>query len=509
MAHPETGQMDTPKGHPKGLYLLFGVEMWERFSYYGMRALLVLYMTKYFLFSTEKAGTIYGWYTGLVYLTPLLGGYIADRYLGARKCILIGGSLMALGHFAMAVTVGFKISIFQDAIVTVTPMFFFYSALILLIFGNGFFKPNISTTVGKLYKENDPRRDGGFTIFYMGINLGAFFSPLVCGTLGEKVGWHWGFGMAGVGMVAGLIMYLWGQKRYLGDAGLYPENKPDKNVKKEPLTKVEKQRIAVIFILAFFVIFFWASFEQAGSSLTLFAEHSTDRGGFEWARSLWPSSPDATCSQANNWCGGGDIDKNTFLDTEEKSCSEANGWCGGADGDKSGIRDLDFPTSWFQSVNPMIIFILAPFFSIMWIKLAKSNRDPSTPMKFVWGLGLLAIGFVVMVVAGGIVDKSAGKVGVFWLLGAYFMFTVGELCLSPVGLSMVTKLSPVRFGSLMMGTWFGANFLSNLVGGLFAGNYDAMTKSTFFMIPVATAGGAALILLVLTPLLKKWMHGIH
>ena len=431
--------MINEKGHPRGLYLLFGVEMWERFSYYGMRALLVLYMTKQLVFSTEKAGSIYGWYTGLVYLTPLLGGYLADRYFGARKCIVIGATLMALGHFAMA---------FE-------PLPFFYAALLLLIFGNGFFKPNISTTVGNLYHENDPRRDGGFTIFYMGINLGAFFSPLVCGTLGERIGWHYGFAAAGVGMVAGLLMYLWGQKKYLGDAGLYPSNppNPDKNHRHEPLTREEKHRIAVIFILAFFVVFFWASFEQAGSSLTLFAEHSTDR----------------------------QID---FL-----------GW--------------EFPTSWFQSVNPLLIFIFAPIFSGIWTLMARRNMDPSTPLKMAIGLGLLTLGMVLMVFAGGLVDSSEVKVSILWLLGAYFMFTIGELCLSPIGLSMVTKLSPARFGSLMMGTWFGANFLSNLVGGLFAGNYDAMSKSTFFMIPVATAGGAAVLLFLLAKPLRKWMHGVH
>jgi len=428
------------KKHPRGLYLLFGVEMWERFSYYGMRSLLVLYMTKELLFSTETSGTIYGWYTGLVYFTPLIGGYIADRYLGARKCILIGGILMALGHFTMAFT----------------PLPFFFTALVLLILGNGFFKPNISTTVGKLYHENDPRRDSGFTIFYMGINLGAMFSPLVCGTLGEKIGWHYGFAAAGVGMVLGLLMYLWGGKKYLGDAGLHPDNKPsdDPEHLREPLTLQEKHRMVVIFVLAFFVIFFWAAFEQAGSSMTLFAEHSTDR----------------------------------FIS----------------------FLNWEFPTSWFQAVNPFLILVLAPLFANMWGRLARADKDPSIPLKFVFGLSLLAIGFVVLAFAGGLVDADPNtRVNLLWLLGAYFLHTTGELCLSPVGLSAVTKLSPARFASLMMGTWFAANFFANLVGGLFAGNYDQMTKSSFFLIPAATAGGSALILLVLVKKLKKWMHGVH
>ncbi|MBN2694487.1 peptide MFS transporter [bacterium] len=421
------------QGHPKGLYLLFSVEMWERFSYYGMRALLVLYMTKHLLFDTEKAGQVYGWYTGLVYLTPLMGGYLADRYLGARKSILIGGILMSLGHFAMAFP----------------GLPFFYGALLLLIIGNGFFKPNISTIVGQLYDKNDERRDSAFTIFYMGINLGAFFSPLICGTLGEKIGWHWGFGAAGVGMVFGLIMYLLGQKKYLGDIGLKPVRAKSVDQKDEPLTKVEKQRIAVIFILSFFVIFFWASFEQAGSSLTLFAERSTSR----------------------------------YIS----------------------IFDWEMPVSYFQSVNPLLIFIFAPLFSKLWIYLAKRKKDPSTPIKFVIALVLLALGFVLMIFASKVFEKS-GLVSMWWLIGVYFLHTMGELCLSPVGLSMVSRLSPAKFASLLMGTWFLSSFAANYVGGALAGNYDKMSPVIFFMIPTGTALGAAVFLLLISKLVKKWMH---
>jgi POT family proton-dependent oligopeptide transporter len=450
--------------HPRGLYLLFTVEMWERFSYYGMRAILVLYMTKALLFTTQMSGNVYGWYTGLVYLTPLLGGYLADRYLGQRRCVTIGAIVMALGEFSLAASAfitGNPAPVITATAAGPTTSFaglaFFYVGLVLLIVGNGFFKPNISTTVGKLYEQNDPRRDGAFTIFYMGINLGAFFSPLVCGTLGEKLGWQWGFFAAGIGMVAGLLVLKWGEHQYLGEVGLHPVHakKADGTVDKHaPLTTEEKHRIAVIFILVFFVIFFWASFEQAGSSLTLFAEHSTDR-------------------------------MISFLNWE-------------------------FPTSWFQSVNPMLIFILAPLFSVMWIRLAVAGKDPSTPFKMALGLALLALGFVLMVVAGGIVDTNGGgRVGLWWLLGAYFLMTLGELCLSPIGLSMVTKLSPLRFTSLLMGVWFLSSFAANLVGGIFAGNYDAMSKATFFMIPVATAGGAALLLFILAKPLKKWMHGVN
>jgi len=483
--------MSLHHNQPKGLFLLFFVEMWERFSYYGMRALLVLYMVKYLMFTTEKSSQIYGWYTGMVYLTPLLGGYIADRYLGQRKCIVIGAVLMALGHFAMAFP----------------QMLFFFGAMILLIMGNGFFKPNISTVVGSLYEENDPRRDGGFTIFYMGINLGALFSPLVCSTLGEKIGWHWGFGAAGVGMVMGLAMYLWGNKAMLGDKCMRPAvpstspwipltlvgvvitflvgsalqfNGYDikglipswvygtlavlvligmaygyaSRSEKSTLTHVEKQRLAVIFIMVFFSIFFWSAFEQAGSSLTLFADRETNRNisllGWNWL----------------------------------------------------------MPAGYFQSVNPLFIILLAPFFSKMWVDLGEKGKEPSSPLKFAMALGLLAIGFVVMIAAAGAYQQS-GPVSVIWLIAAYFFHTLGELCLSPVGLSLVTKLAPAQFGSLMMGVWFLSSVAAGFVGGKFAGNYDTVNHVNFYMIPTATGIGAAILLLLLTPKIRKWMHGIH
>lgn len=426
-------------GHPKGLYFLFAVEMWERFSYYGMRALLTLYMVKYLLFSTEKAGSVYGMYTGLVYLTPLIGGYIADRYLGSKFCVLTGAILMMLGHFSM---------VFPD-------LPFFYTALGLLIIGNGFFKPNISTMVGKLYPQGDGRRDAGFTIFYMGINIGAFLAPLICGTLGEKIGFHYGFGMAGIGMLIGALIYLWGQNRFCAHVGNAPDRQ-DKDsegkIKDKPLTKTERHRIAVIFILMFFSIFFWISFEQAGSSLTLFADRSTDR--------VIP-----------------------FLNWE-------------------------FPVSYFQSVNPLLIIILAPLFSRMWIELSGRNKNPSVPVKFSAGLFLVSIGFVLMVMAS-LVSETAGKVSFLWLLGVYLFHTLGELCISPVGLSVVTKLAPVKFASLLMGTWFLASFFANLGAGLFAGKYDSLSTPEFFMIPVLLTGITGLAALVFARPIKKWMHGIE
>lgn len=429
--------------HPKGLYFLFCVEMWERFSYYGMRALLILYMTQELLFSTEKAGHVYGWYTGLVYATPLIGGYIADRYIGARKSIIIGAILMTLGQFFLA-----------NGTLT-----FFFWALGLLIIGNGFFKPNISTIVGRLYPENDHRRDGGFTIFYMGINLGAFLAPLICGIIAKIYGYKFGFMTAGFGMLLGLIIYLLGQNFFLQHHGLKPVHCAQKsecpenaiNIDK-PLTKEDKHKIAVIFTLVFFSIFFWSSFEQAGSSLTLFAEHSTNR-----------TLP--------------------FL-------------------------NIEFPTSFFQSVNPLLILLLAPLFSSLWLGLSKKNLDPSPPMKFVFGLGFVAIGFIVMYFAA-ILAGDTNKVSFLWLFGVYFFHTIGELCLSPVGLSMVTKLAPLKFASMLMGVWLGGSFLANLLAGFFAGNYDKIKHDTFFLIPAATAGISALALLFLVPKLKKWMHGVE
>jgi len=424
--------------HPKALYFLFTIEMWERFSYYGMRALLVLYMVKFFLFNTEKAGNIYGIYTGLVYLTPLIGGYISDRYLGQKACIVIGSILMMLGHFILAI---------PDEML-------FYTALGLLIIGNGFFKPNISSLVGQLYEENDARRDSGFTIFYMGINLGAFLSPLICGTLGEKVGFHYGFAAAGVGMLIGLLTFLAGQRKFVKEIG----NSPIKQnaitpitTKDTPLSKEEKQRIAVIFILMFFSIFFWMSFEQAGSSLTLFADRSTDR--------LIP-----------------------FLNWE-------------------------FPVSYFQSINPILILILAPIFSQIWLGLADFNKNPSVPIKFAIGLFLVSIGFVIMIFAAK--HAEVANVSFLWLIVVYLFHTLGELCVSPVGLSVVTKLAPLKFISLLMAIWFLSNFFANLAAGVFAGSYDSLPMHLFFAIPALITGIAGVIILLLSKSIKKWMNGVE
>lgn len=437
--------VSTKHKQPAGIYFLFTVEMWERFNYYGMRAILVLFMTKFMMFSTERAGSLYGWFTGLVYLSPLIGGYIADRYWGRGKAIITGCSLMAIGQFTLAST-------------AISPsIVIFYAALLLIIIGNGFFKPNIAATVGSLYEKNDPRRDGGFTIFYMGVNLGAFFAPLVCGYLGEKVGWGWGFASAGLGMLIGLVTFILGKKKFLGDKVACPVKINASGEKVHchgdaPLTKEEKQRIAVIFIMMFFVIFFWSAFEQAGSSMTLFADRSTNR----------------------------------FIP----------------------FLNWEIPASYFQSLNPLFIFIMAPLFAKLWVKMADAGNEPATVYKFVWGLVLVAVGFILMVFAV-MANETYGPVSMLWLIGAYFLHTLGELCLSPVGLSMVTKLSPIKFTSLLLGCYYLANFAANLLSGLFAGNYDSMSHKTFFMIPIATAGGAAILLLLIAKPIRRWMHGVH
>jgi POT family proton-dependent oligopeptide transporter len=434
-------------GHPKGLYLLFTTEMWERMSYYGMRALLTLYMVDKtrggFGWDRKWALQVYGLYTALVYLTPMIGGYLADKHLGQRRAVTIGGLLMMIGHFLMAVP-GHAA---------------FYAALTFLILGNGMFKPNISTMVGGLYKQGDARRDAAFTIFYMGINLGALLSPLVCGTLGEKFGWHWGFGSAGVGMGLGLLTYLALGKRVLGDVGKLPkpavaeashyrEAAPPATPPSKELTPVERQRISVIFILTFFNIFFWAAFEQAGGLMNLYTDEKVDRHLLGW----------------------------------------------------------EIPTTWFQAVNPFFILLFAPMFSALWTALGKRSRNPPTPMKMGIGMLLLSFGFLFML---GATRQSAaeGKAALLWVVAAYMFHTIGELCLSPIGLSMVTKLSPARLGSMMMGVWFFSSFVANYLAGLIGGYSEHLGEFTLFALIAAVTAAAGLVLLAISRPLHRRMHG--
>jgi POT family proton-dependent oligopeptide transporter len=546
-------------GHPKGLYFLFFTEMWERFSYYGMRAIFILFMTKVLLMKDADASEIYGSYTGLVYLTPLLGGYLCDKFLGNRRSIVIGGMLMAIGQFFMF----FSASAGANGGVSLMWM-----GLTAIIIGNGFFKPNISTMVGQLYPANDRRIDSAFTIFYMGINLGAFFSPLVCGSMDFK----WGFLAAGIGMLIGLVAFILGQKKYLiSEDGKHiglPVKKLDAksigmiigsiaiiffmlNFKQmfksdldiisyfiygamvampvlifsdKSLSKIEIQRITVIFILAFFVIFFWGAFEQAGASLTLFADRQVDRQ-IKIVIPAWliVGSGIVTMfylSKGLQW----------FFNWTSKIRYVVFGIFSALlivlmfTGHIEDFMKNEFPASWFQSVNPLAVILLAPLFSILWDFLYKFKAEPSSPKKMAIGLGLVALGYVIIAIA----VKGLGlgeKVSMWWLIALYIIHTMGELCLSPIGLSMVSKLAPLRLSSLMMGTWFLANAAANKFAGtlsaLIPGGEDGTGPATsflgfqitnlyeFFVLFIIMSGAAAAILFVLSSWLEKRMHNDH
>jgi proton-dependent oligopeptide transporter, POT family len=486
-------------GHPKGLYFLFFTEMWERFSYYGMRAIFMLFMVKTLLLSDQEASEIYGSYTGLVYLTPLLGGYLCDRYLGNRRSIIIGGLLMALGQFFMFLSAS------AGAGGGIALM---WTGLTALIVGNGFFKPNISTMVGQLYPENDRRIDSAFTIFYMGINLGAFFSPLICSSFSDS---KWGFLAACVGMLLGLLGFITFQKKYLiseegKEIGLSVKPLDVKSIAMiigsigiiffmlnfkqwfgaehdiisyfiygsmilmpiiiltdKSLRRYELMRILVILILVFFVIFFWGAFEQAGASLTLFADRQTDRSVLGW----------------------------------------------------------EMPAAWFQSINPLAVISLAPIFTILWGFLHKHRMEPSSPTKMAWGLALVAIGYAIIAIP--VSGLAAGeKVSMWWLIALYVIHTMGELCLSPIGLSMVSKLAPLRLSSLLMGTWFLGNAAANKFAGTLSAlippsepaadqvwptilGYEITNLYQFFMVFIVMTGIAAAILFVLSRALQKMM----
>ena len=498
------------KTHPKALFILFFAEMWERFSYYGMRTLLTLYMVKVMF---EHLGTgadakslaVYGSYTSMVYLFPILGGIVADRFFGFRRAILFGGILMSLGHFSLAV-MGF---------VDETNQVLFFLSLALIIVGNGYFKPNISSFLGKFYDDNDNRKDSAFNLFYMGINVGALLSTLTVGYIGETINWHLGFGLAGIGMLIGLIVFWINQDKLEGKGLVHKEYDRDKQFlglstntliligslvlipvfslllgKNELFSKIllvvglgifgylifsglqmisrgEKvsgQRIFVIVVLAFFNIIFWALFEQAGGSLTIYAEKFVNRD----------------------------------------------------------ILGTEVPASVLQSFNALFIVLLAPVFAWLWQKLQKVKKDPNTPLKFVLGLVFLALGFWVIVFASNNL-QDGGKVALIFLMVMYLFHTVGELCLSPIGLSMITKLSPAKMVGFMMGVWFLSFSLANNLGGIIGQfmasgeggeNLSMMQelanyKDAYMNIGVWVVLAAAGVLLLLNPLLKKWMNGIH
>ncbi|WP_019240224.1 MULTISPECIES: peptide MFS transporter [Bacillus] len=443
--------------HPPGLYLLFFTEMWERFSYYGMRGILVLYLTKELIegglgMSSTVALSIYGFYTGACYLAPLVGGWLSDMYLGKRLAITLGGISMALGNFIMFL---------GDA------QWSMYTGLALLIIGNGFFKPNISTLVGELYEENDPKRDAAFTIFYMGINLGAFIAPLIIALVTDKImggmqgdvfvyGYKYGFLISSIGMVIGQVLFNTLGNKYLGDLGKKPSRNEvvgDVEAKNRPLTSIEKQRTVAILILASIVIFFWAGFEQAGSSLTLYTDKFVDRT----------------------------------------------------------IFGFEIPTPWFQSVNPLFIILLAPLVSMLWVKLARSKRgDLPSPVKMAIGMILLGVGYMVLLVAvlgtGSNEAEVVNKAHIIFIVLTYMFHTIGELFLSPVGLSTVSRIAPVKLASLLMGVWLASSGIANILAGQLA---SVTQKLGYFEVFAAIGGMAILLGLILLAFSKKITKMMH
>jgi proton-dependent oligopeptide transporter, POT family len=420
-----TKNRTTGRRHPAGLYVLFFTEMWERFSYYGMRSLLVYYMIKHLQFTQEESSRIYGLYTGFVYFTPLFGGMLADRLLGQRRTVIVGGVLMAIGHFLMA-----------------APSLF-YPALTFLVLGNGAFKPNISTQVGALYAPGDHRRDRAFSLFYMGINLGAFFSPLVCGTLGEKIGYHWGFGAAGVGMVIGLLVYLAGQKHLAPD--LIMQKKGSGNGKsQEPMTRGDWLKIGAIFVMMALTIVFWSVYEQQGNTMALWADANTDRVIFGW----------------------------------------------------------EMPASWFQSFNPLMIFIFVPLLNLFWGWQDRRGKEPSSIAKMGIGCILLAAAFLVLIPPARELALHP-RASLWWLVACTFVLTLGEVYLSPIGLSLVTRIAPARIVSLMMGVWFLSSFFGNYLSGYLGTFWGKMPKERFFLLMFSLSFAAGLAFFALLAPLKK------
>ena len=414
-------------GQPPGLMFLFFVEMWERFSYYGMKALLVLYLVDAQRWSISRAANLYGNYTALVYIAPLLGGYLADRFIGTRRSLVWGGIVIACGHFTLA---------FQGT-------YTFYAGLGLIIVGTGLFKPNVSTMVGQLYAPKDQRRDAGFTIFFMGISVGALLAPLACGYLAQRVGWNYGFAAAGVGMVLGLLLYLWGRNRYLPGIG-YPSAIPTKEERRAvPITSEDRKRVLAVLLVVLITIPFWACYEQVGSSLSLFADHHIART----------------------------------------------------------LGHFVIPASWFQSINPVVILAFAPALAFLWEYLEKRNREPSAPSKMAVAYLFLAIGFGFATWAG-FRSEIFLLVSPLWFVATDLFRSWGELMLSPVGLSYVTKVAPVRYGSRLMAAWFLAEGIGNKFAGSIAAYSGSIRAGHFYAIFVIIGVVSMIGLITMIPLLK-------
>mgnify|MGYP000515682623 FL=1 len=497
--------------HPTGLFVLFFTEMWERFSYYGMRAILVLFLTSSIMnegwgWEREDALVLYGWYTGLVYFTPLIGGILADKFLGYRNATVMGAFIMALGHGSMA------LEYYADA--------FFFLGIGLLIIGNGLFKPNISSIVGQLYKDDDIRKDGAYTIFYMGINAGAFLGILLCGYLGEKVGWHWGFGLAGIFMFFGMLQFYYAQEIF-GSIGLKPEKKAknsDEKVK-TPITNVEWDRISVILVFSAATIFFWWAFEQAGGSMTIFANDYTERNLtgesatiFKTVNTIITIVPMAVITYVLYKLFQNIFQKyfisNFFLGTSFVIIWGIVIWM---INNEFSQEATEIPASWFSVLNSLFIILFAPVFSKIWA----SKYNPSGPIKFSIGLILLGLGFGFLAYGSMSIPYGAqtASVSIFWLVFAYLFHTLGELCVSPVGLSYVSKLAPVRLVGLMFGFWLLSSFFANLIGGVTGSYINIISEkaglSGFFLIFTLIPVGAGIIMFLLNGFLKKRMHGFN
>lgn len=521
----ETNQK-TVLGHPSGLFVLFFTEMWERFSYYGMRALLVLFLTKSILdggwgWERADATLLYGWYIGLVYLTPIIGGYLADKFLGFRKAVVLGALIMTLGHASMA------LEYFTE--------YFFYLGLVLLILGNGLFKPNISSIVGQLYKGQGKEKDAGYTIFYMGINAGAFLGILLCGYIGEKVGWHYGFGLAGVFMFFGMLQFYFAQKIF-GKIGLSPNQTDDlDDVIEDSIEKIEedieeviddaskskitKNRLTVIGIFAIFTIFFWWAFEQAGSSMTIFAADYTDRsleGGAATTFNIINTIITLVPMFLITWVlamlfkqtFGKYALSNIFLGASIAIIWVIVIWMLKREFES---ETTEVAASWFSVLNSLFIILFAPVFSKIW----ESKYNPSGPVKFALGLVLVGLGFGILAYGSMAIPDGAktASVSLMFLVGAYLLHTLGELCVSPVGLSYVSKLAPAKLVGMMFGIWFISNFLAGVIGGWTASYMDPILEdyglTTFFLIFTIIPITAGVIMFVLNGTIKRMMHGIR
>lgn len=503
-------------GHPAGLFVLFFTEMWERFSYYGMRALLVIFLvgeltTGGWEWSRQDAMNLFGLYTMFVYFTPLLGGIIADKLTGFKKAIIIGALLMTLGHGSMALE-GMH-------------QYFFYLGLILMILGNGMFKPNISSMVGQLYPDNSTKKDAGYTIFYMGINAGAFLGMLLCGYIGEKIGWHYGFGLAGVFMFFGMLQFYFATKLF-GVIGESPEETKQglasrKEAEEEDTTpaNVRRDRLIVVGVLMFFSIFFFLSFEQAGGSMTIFAQDYTQRvlegnAGitFKWVDALLTLFPLLIVTYVL-WALGKKIYAKYPTTILFTAISFAIVWGLGVwkIGREFSVEETEVTVSWFQILNSFFIITLASAFSKMWEKV----WNPVGPIKFALGLILVGVGFAVLAFGAKDIPQGAAtaSVSMIWLILAYFFHTTGELCLSPVGLSYVSKLSPKKLLGLIFGLWFTASAIANGLAQFLGGYIDQIvaehSMTYFFGIFAVLPASAGLVLILLSPKLKKMMHGIH